>query len=124
MKFDAIIIFVQNIDRLRPFYVDGLGFVVVEDQPPGWLLLEMGEFKIGLHRIGEEYLIDSKKEVKFYNNTKLVFEVFEEIEEVRSKLIAMDIEMGVIKTFDNYDFWVCDGADPEGNVFQLKKRKR
>jgi hypothetical protein len=28
-----------------------------------------------------------------------------------------------ITTFDNYDYWLCDGEDPEGNVFQLRQRK-
>jgi hypothetical protein len=31
--------------------------------------------------------------------------------------------MQQIKTFENYDYWLCDGADPEGNIFQLKQRK-
>jgi hypothetical protein len=32
--------------------------------------------------------------------------------------------MKEIKTFDNYDYWLCDGEDLEGNVFQLKQRKK
>jgi hypothetical protein len=31
--------------------------------------------------------------------------------------------MREIKTFDNYEYWLCDGEDPEGNVFQLKRKK-
>ena len=31
--------------------------------------------------------------------------------------------MREIKTFENYDYWLCDGEDLEGNVFQLKQRK-
>jgi hypothetical protein len=31
--------------------------------------------------------------------------------------------MQEVTTFDGYDFWLCDGKDPEGNVFQIKQRK-
>jgi len=31
--------------------------------------------------------------------------------------------MREIKTFDGYAYWLCDGQDPEGNVFQLKQSK-
>lgn len=60
---------------------------------------------------------------KFDNNTKLIFEIETSIKEVRKEFLAKSIEMREIKTFENYDYWLCDGIDPEGNVFQLKKRK-
>lgn len=123
IQFDTLIIFVQDINIVKPFYLEGLGFEVLEDQAPEWLLLKAGTFKIGLHRIGQQYLDAKQNAERFNNNTKLTFEIFEDIHTLRKKFIGMGIKMKEVKTFDNYDFWICDGADPEGNVFQLKEKK-
>lgn len=53
----------------------------------------------------------------------MVFEINEDINEMRALFHQQNVEMRQIKTFDNYDYWLCDGLDPEGNVFQLKQKK-
>lgn len=123
MTLDTIIIFVQNIENLRSFYIEGLGMEIIEDQQPEWLLLGAGACKVGLHKIGDAYLDSTKEPITFDNNVKISFEIFEDIHTVRSQFIDMGILMKEVKTFDNYDYWLCDGEDPEGNVFQLKERK-
>lgn len=123
LNLDTIIIFVHSVDKLKLFYVDILKLDILEETQSDWLLLKAGNCKIGLHKIGEQYLDDSKAEFKFDNNTKIVFEVNEDISKVRDHLLAKEISMKEIKTFDNYDYWICDGEDPEGNVFQLKQKK-
>ncbi len=62
-------------------------------------------------------------DISFDNNTKIVFEIGEDINKVREELLNQNVFMKEIKTFDNYDYWLCDGQDPEGNIFQLKQRK-
>ncbi|WP_430612575.1 hypothetical protein [Flavobacterium sp. JP2137] len=42
---------------------------------------------------------------------------------LRERLVLKNVEIRDIKTFENYGFWLCDGVDPEGNVFQLKSAK-
>jgi hypothetical protein len=54
---------------------------------------------------------------------KIVFEIEDDSETVRKEFLAKNIPMRKLKTFEEYDFWLCDGTDPEGNVFQLKKEK-
>jgi len=78
---------------------------------------------IGLHKIGDAYLNPNKKAFKFDNNTKIVFQINDDLDEVREYFISRNVAMREIKTFDNYDYWLCDGEDPEGNVFQLKQKK-
>jgi len=126
MKLDlsTIIIFVQDVDRLRSFYVDILKLDILEESKPGWLLLKAGSCNIGLHKIGDQYLNDREAAFKFDNNTKIVFEVDEDIHQVREQLLSENVPVKEIKTFANYDFFVCDGEDPEGNVFQLKQKKK
>lgn len=126
MKFilESIIFYVQNVEQLKTFYVDIFNFKIVEEYHSDWALLEAGNCKIGLHKIGEQYLDKIKEGYKFDNNAKLIFEIDEDINEVRKTLINKNIPIREVKTFENYDFWLCDGEDLEGNVFQLKQKKR
>lgn len=120
---DTIIMFVKNIDTLKQFYVDTLKLEIVEEFKSEWLLLKAGNCKIGLHKIGEQYLDANKDSFTIDNNTKIVFEIDENIYEVREQLVKKNVVLQNVKTFDNYDFWLCDGEDPEGNIFQLKQKK-
>jgi catechol-2,3-dioxygenase len=118
-----IIFYVQNIERLKSFYTGILGLEIVEDDQSVWVLLRAGNGYIGLHKIGDQYLSKIKSGYKFDNNAKIVFEIQEDINKARQLLIDKNVSMREIKTFDNYDYWLCDGEDPEGNIFQLKQKK-
>ena len=84
---------------------------------------DAGNCRIGLHRAGAAFRQENAPEFKVNNNTKLVFMVDEDIFELRNSLLNQSVVIREIKTFENYDFWICDGEDPERNVFQLKQRK-
>jgi catechol-2,3-dioxygenase len=120
LSLDTIILFVQDIDKLQQFYVGLLGLEIIEAYD-GWLLLKAGQANIALHKIGEAY--QQNEPFKVESNTKLVFEVEEDIHQLRNHFLANGIAMQAVKTFPNYNFYVCDGADAEGNVFQLKQKK-
>jgi catechol-2,3-dioxygenase len=126
LKFnlDTVIIFVQNLDLLKSFYVDILQFEVVEEFKSEWVLLKAGNCNIGLHKIPEQYLKDKKGTDKFEPNTKIVFEIEEDINHVREYLVGKNVKLNEVKAFANYDFFTCDGEDPEGNIFQLKQRRK
>lgn len=120
--FDSIILYVKNVEILKNFYVENFSLKVIEEDPE-WVLLNAGAIHIGLHKIGDQYLDTIEEGYQFDNNTKLVFQIDTDIVSARHELVSKNIQMREIKTFDHYDFWLCDGTDPEGNVFQLKKRK-
>jgi catechol-2,3-dioxygenase len=124
LNFDTLIIFVQDIDKLKPFYADILKLEILEEYKSEWLLLGSGNCKIGLHKIGDQYLEDGAAPFKFDNNTKVVFEVEEDIHQLRAYLLSQQVSMKDIITFENYDYLLCDGEDPEGNVFQIKQGKK
>jgi len=117
---DTFILFVHDINRIKPFYIDLLGFKIVESYGDNWLLLDAGNAKIGLHKIGAEGL-DSAASKEVIHNTKMVFSILSELEVVRQKFVEAGIVMKEIQHWDGYDYRVCDGLDPEGNVFQLKQ---
>lgn len=122
IKLDSIILYVQETNLLRDFYVENFNLKVIEEDAV-WVLMNAGTITIGLHKIGDAYLEKIEEGYQFDNNTKLVFEVETDIEAARNELVSKNVQMREIKTFENYDFWLCDGTDPEGNVFQLKCRK-
>ncbi|RKR05599.1 LOW QUALITY PROTEIN: hypothetical protein C8C82_5294 [Flavobacterium sp. 81] len=121
-KLDAIILYVKNIQLLKKFYVENFNLKVLEEDEI-WVLLNAGNVNIGFHKIGEKYMQQINPNHKFDNNTKSFFEIDDDLQMIRKEFIEKNIPMRELKTFDNYNFWLCDGIDPEGNVFQLKKRK-
>ncbi len=123
LNLDTIILYVQNVNRLKSFYTDILGLEIVEDDQSVWTLLRAGSGYVGLHKIGDQYLNKIKEGYKFDNNAKIVFEIQEDINKARQLLVGKNVPMRELKTFDNYDYWLCDGEDPEGNIFQLKQKK-
>lgn len=124
INLDTIVVYVNNISNLKPFYLGVLKLQIVEEYEAEWLLLKAGNCNIGLHRMGEQYRVDIPDGYKFDNNTKLVFEIDENINQFREYLLANNVMVREIKTFDNYNFWLFDGEDPEGNVFQIKQKKK
>ncbi|RQO36687.1 lactoylglutathione lyase [Chryseobacterium sp. KBW03] len=121
-QLSTIILYVKDVPLLKNFYVENFSLKVIEEDPI-WALLDAGAAQIGLHKIGDQYLEKIEPGYIFDSNTKIVFEIDSHIELARNELISKNIQMREIKTFDNYPFWMCDGTDPEGNVFQLKSKK-
>jgi len=60
---------------------------------------------------------------KFDNNTKIVFEIEGDIHVFRENLSSKGIKLKEVMSWENYPYWLCDGEDAEGNVFQLKAKK-
>lgn len=122
VQLSTIILYVKNVQLLKNFYVENFNLKVIEEDTE-WVLLDAGGVDIGLHKIGDSYIDKIKADHTFDNNTKIVFQIDIDIETARNELISKNIQMRPVKTFDNYLFWLCDGTDPEGNVFQLKSKK-
>ncbi|CAA9201102.1 VOC family protein [Flavobacterium collinsii] len=123
LNLDTIVLYVQDVNNLKSFYTTIFGFEILEEYEAEWVLLNAGNAKIGLHKIGDHYLAQIKSGYKFDNNTKIVFEINEDIHALRQVLLDQNVLMREVSTFDTYEYWLCDGEDPEGNVFQLKQKK-
>lgn len=123
LNLSMIILFVRDIEKLKQFYVNLLQLEVLEEIPSEWVLLQAGHCTIGLHQVGQQYLQHNDETSGAESNTKIVFETDENLHSLREELVARNISMREVKTFDNYGYWLCDGEDPEGNVFQLKQKK-
>lgn len=122
LSLNTIILYVKDIENLKNFYASILELEIVEEDSI-WVLFKTDVGYIGLHKMGDTYLNKLSDTHKFNNNVKIVFEIEEDINSLRLTLLEKNVSMREIKTFENYDYWLCDGEDPEGNVFQLKQRK-
>ncbi len=122
LHLDSIILFVQEIEKLRAFYSTILQLEIVEEIAHQWVVLQAGNCRIGLHKMGDSYLEETAEGHRFDNNTKIVFEVQDDLIQIRELLLRKQVPMREIQVFEGYPFILCDGEDPEGNVFQLKQR--
>lgn len=118
---DTVILFVHDVELLAEFYVRTFHLQVTEQHTDEWRLLRAGAAHLGLHRIGIPFRDSAITEE---SNSKIVFEIDEDIHQVHQRLTQQGVRLREVQTFPGSDYWFCDGQDPEGNVFQLKQRKR
>jgi catechol 2,3-dioxygenase-like lactoylglutathione lyase family enzyme len=119
----GIILFVRDVDTLKRFYVHHFGFEATEGIPGEWALLRAGHGELGLHRMGDAHVPTDGSLAGQGSNAKLVFDVDTELEGLRLRLLSDGISVQEPKTWNGHPYWLCDGEDPEGNVFQLRQRK-
>jgi hypothetical protein len=50
-----------------------------------------------------------------------VFSVPSGLNALRDKLVAAGVNMRELKRYEGFPYLLCDGEDPEGNVFQLSQ---
>jgi catechol-2,3-dioxygenase len=85
-KLDAIILYVKDIQLLKKFYVENINLKVIEEDEI-WILLSAGNVNIGFHKIGEKYMGKIDSNHRFDNNTKIVFEIDQDLELIRKEFI-------------------------------------
>lgn len=123
LSLNRIILYVQDVQRLTDFYRDLLGLSIVESIPNEWTVFGAGDCQLALHRVGEPYRVADTASWRVNSNAKLVMTVHGELESLRQSLIASGVPMGEIKSYPGLSGPLCDGTDPEGNVFQLAQNE-
>lgn len=118
MTLSTIIYFVFDLSLLKSFYCTNFGLAILEESR-GWVLLKAGNVELGLHQIPGGSYEPSAEET----NVKLVFDTEENLEQIKKRFEENRIDVGDIKDWDGYPYFVLDGKDPEGNVFQIRKKK-
>ena len=121
-SLNRVILYVQDVGRLADFYRDVLGLPIVEEIEGEWWVHRAGAFELALHRVGKPYRIADPGSWQVDNNVKLVLTVDRELAELRAELVGKGVPMGAIKSYPGLTGPLCDGRDPEGNVFQLAQR--
>ncbi len=124
LNLSMIILFAKDIDKLKNFYAENFQLALIEETPGQWVVLQAGSCQLGLHQIPAAYLQGAAIESNCESNTKLVFDVNEDLVALRERLLKQNVQLKDVQSYDNYPFLLCDGEDPEGNVFQLRQRVR
>ncbi len=119
LSMTRLILYVRDVPALSAFYRTHFDLPLVEAIGDDWAVLDAGGVEIALHRVGEAY-----RDLPMggaASNAKLVFTVAADLAERRDRLVAAGVAMRPLKRFDGYPALMCDGEDPEGNVFQLSQ---
>jgi catechol 2,3-dioxygenase-like lactoylglutathione lyase family enzyme len=116
-----IIFYVQDVGRLTRFYKDILGLPLVQEIKDEWAVFRAGSCELALHRVGRQYRVADAASWKVETNVKLVLVAARPIGELRAELISKGVRMREIKSYPGFPGPLCDGEDPEGNVFQLQQ---
>ena len=117
ISLNRILLYVQNVELLKEFYTKNLSLEVVESIPSEWAVLKAGQTELALHWAGEAYRAPIKSGEG--SNAKLVFTIEADLNLLREKLLKNGVEMREIKSYRGFPYQLCDGVDPEGNVFQF-----
>ena len=116
-----LILYVLDVARLKAFYEAHFGFRVIEEIEHEWAVLQAGQMELALHLAGQKFRKSPLTSISSSSNAKLVFTIDSGLLELRSKLEKANVPVSKIKHYRGFAYSLCDGRDPEGNVFQLSE---
>ena len=136
MIITRVILYVRNVDLLKNFYQTYFEIPVVEEIPGEWVVLKAGGGELALHLAGRQYrrdewsgatggeqedIDDEHRHDGPASNAKLVFTITSGLPELRETLLGSGVKMRNLKRYPGFAQLMCDGEDPEGNIFQLSQ---
>ncbi len=118
IRLGTAVVLAKDMQRMAEFYHEGLGLPLIDaPMAPGWLEFDAGSVRLALHamppRVARQIEITHPPRAREESPIKLLFEV-DDLEQARQRLIRYGATM-----FEPRTSGVCDGLDPEGNVFSL-----
>jgi catechol-2,3-dioxygenase len=114
MRLAQAILFVHDVAQMKAFYTDMLGLSVIEDEP-GYVRLDDGGCVLMLHAIREPASATPRHD----SFLKLAFHS-DDVARTRTALLGKSVRMNELVHFGTVV--LCDGVDPEGNIFQITSR--
>ena len=119
-SLNRVILYVQDVERLKGFYEKLFGLSCSEHIAGEWAVLKAGACELALHRVGEPHRVPlPAPDWRVESNGKLVFSIEEPLALFRQGRLDAGFELGEIKRYPGLTGPLCDGRDPEGNVFQI-----
>lgn len=119
LPVSRIIYYVRDVALLKNFYGTHFGLAVTEEIEGEWVVLQAGAIELALHRAGAPFR-GAARNGGATSNVKLVFSV-SDLHGLRERLLEAGVAMRGLKRYDGFPYVLCDGCDPEGNVFQLSQ---
>jgi len=122
ISLNRIILFGNDVEALKDFYMQHFNFMLLEEINGEWVVLNAGQTEIAFHKIGSDFINESDEPFRVDSNTKLVFNIDSDLSAFRENLLHQGVALQDIKSFPGFNYLLCDGEDPEGNVFQLSQK--
>lgn len=113
-----VILFVDEMAKMKAFYTDVVGLRELPGGDETFVSLASGGAQLSLHLIPPEYS-GSDHSDREDCNVKFVFHS-DDVEADRAALVAKGVRMREISRWGAIE--LCDGVDPEGNIFQISNR--
>ncbi len=120
-----VIVFAVDMAKMTAFYEDVLGLerVVGDDDPTEFVSLRSGPIQLSLHRVPDRFARDIEiadpPEPRHGTPLKVAFGV-DDVAATRTALESRGARMDPVRVFG--ELHLCDGVDPEGNIFQITNR--
>ena len=119
-EISRIILFVDDIDRMSAFYGGVLGLGKLPGGSDGYVCFAGGGCEICLHVLPEQYrTVSAEYPEREDTYVKFAFRSDDVVRD-RKYLIESGLRMNEMVRYGDID--LCDGADPEGNIFQISSR--
>jgi len=122
ISLSRILLFGNDVEALKDFYIHHFGFNLLEEIGGEWVVLNAGAIEIAFHKIGNGFIKENDEPFKVDSNVKLVFDIDGDLPAFRAGLLRQGVAVKDIKSFPGFNYLLCDGEDPEGNVFQLSQK--
>lgn len=125
LRIARVILFAKDMDKMVSFYGSVLGLPRVEtpDDSADFVSFEAGAVQLALHSIPEKYArgieIADPPIAREGTPLKVAFGV-DNVAQVRRELESRGATLGPVH--ESGALHLCDGTDPEGNIFQLSNR--
>lgn len=126
LRLARVILFAKDIASVARFYegVVGLRRLATADDSAEFVSFEAGGCQLCLHQIPKRWARDIQIEdpprAREAMPIKLAFHA-DDVDARRAELIARGARMGKVQRAGSLA--LCDGVDPEGNVFQISNRR-
>ena len=118
-------LFVKSMEPMARFYGETLELrsLPCDDDPEDFRIFDAGGTQLALHAIPEPWAsgieIGDPPEAREGAAAKVVFRC-SDLKRAREALVSRGVQLGPIHVSGPLS--LCDGIDPEGNVFQLSNR--
>ncbi|MCO5948367.1 VOC family protein [Mucilaginibacter flavidus] len=122
ISLNRIILFGKDVEGLKDFYMQHFNFKLLEEISGEWVVLNAGAIEMAFHKIGSDFITESDEPFRVDSNSKLVFNVDSDLTAFCAGLMQQGVVLRDIKSFPGFNYLLCDGEDPEGNVFQLSQK--
>jgi hypothetical protein len=117
-----IILFVQNVENLKNFYLDNFKLELVEEFDKEWVVLKAGLMEIAFHKMGPSPTYENTENIQSESNVKLVFQVDNGLAALRIQLLERGVQLQEIKSFPGFPAFFLQWSGSRRQCFSIGRK--